>query len=140
MTTRHPFDRLLSAYRDKFFSKDNTYHEIRKANNWHNWYGKEIIEKQRVKKATDPKYGRAPTFREFVKYLMDLPMGRWNSHWKPMYLLCLPCHIKYQAIARMDTLDTDSQHILHVSILKNLTDIYVQQGHCPFLELPLAKF
>ena len=47
MTVRHPFERILSAYRDKFFVLRDTPNEVNKAVKFYKLYGKRIIENYR---------------------------------------------------------------------------------------------
>ena len=32
-------------------------------------------------------------------------MSRYDEHWKPMFLLCPPCHFKFDVIVKMETFD-----------------------------------
>lgn len=43
---------------------------------------------------------------------MTCVLDRYDGHWKPMYLQCMPCHIQYRVIARLETLAADSAYIL----------------------------
>ena len=78
---------------------------------------------------TEAKYKKAPTFKEFVSFLVDTPVhpvknmmcqictvlcqvSEYDPHWRPMYMQCLPCHISYSVIARMESLGRDSQYVL----------------------------
>ena len=47
ITVRHPFERLLSAYRDRFFAMDNSAHELKKEELFRKSYGLDIIRKHR---------------------------------------------------------------------------------------------
>ena len=47
ITVRHPFERLLSAYRDRFFPMDSSQSEVDKAALYRRRYGLEIIRKHR---------------------------------------------------------------------------------------------
>ena len=46
-----------------------------KAERWHQWYGKAIIAGYRKEPPLDDKYQKAPTFKEFVQFLVELPLG-----------------------------------------------------------------
>ena len=104
-----------------------------KAERWYSWYGKAILTGYRNEHPPEPKYERAPTFKEFVRYLVELPLDKFDAHWKPMYLQCMPCHIQYRCrqsevhlgikaltshlirlrvIARLDSFTVDSAYIL----------------------------
>lgn len=102
LMVRHPFERLLSAYRNKF-SDLNDY--------FHSRYGKHIIQKYR--KANDSENVGGVTFREFVKYLID--EGPYaNEHWIPIYALCKPCQVNYTFIGRYETLAEDTRTLLNM--------------------------
>ena len=47
MTVRHPFERILSAYRDKFFVLKDTPNEVNKAVKFNKLYGRRIIQNYR---------------------------------------------------------------------------------------------
>ena len=47
MTVRHPFERLLSAYRDKFFVLSDSPNEKNKAAKFYKMYGRHIIKNYR---------------------------------------------------------------------------------------------
>ena len=97
---------------------------------WYNLYGKEIIAKYRKSQPSDPKYKKAPTFKEFIEYVVDLPINKLESHWIPMYLQCMPCHIKYKIIARLNTLTVDSDQIFKsMGVAAELPKSHVTQGN-----------
>ena len=121
----------MTNFRDKFFlNVNNNSYEERKVNNWKNKYGKEIIVKYRKSPPTDPKYKAAPTFREFIEYVVDLPLSKLESHWIPMYIQCMACHINYTIIARLDTLTKDSEQIFKsIGLDAELPKSHVTQGN-----------
>ena len=49
--------------------------EKEKAERWYNWYGKTILAGYRREPPPDGKYKKAPTFKEFIRYLVELPLG-----------------------------------------------------------------
>ena len=58
MTVRHPFERILSAYRDKFFVLKDTPNEVNKAVKFYKLYGRRIIQNYRSENdslSQDPK-------------------------------------------------------------------------------------
>ena len=75
-------------------------------------YGQTILANYRRAAPADAKYAEAPTFREFVEFLVELPIDKFDPHWKPMYLQCLPCHLHYRVVGRLDTLARDSAYVL----------------------------
>ena len=56
LTVRHPLERILSAYRDKFFSLSEVRSEKKKAAKFYQLYGRKIISQHRVRPELDPKY------------------------------------------------------------------------------------
>ena len=74
-------------------------------------------------------YKNAPTFREFIEYLVELPISKFDVHWIPIYLQCMPCHINYRIIAKFDTLTADSDRILKaLNLSVHLTIAHVTQN------------
>ena len=47
--------------------------------------------------------GKEPSFVEFVSYLVETPLTHYDEHWKPIFLLCPPCHFKFDVIVKMET-------------------------------------
>lgn len=109
MTVRHPFERLVSAYRDKL-ERNNLKEPF-----YYRSYGKKIVEKYRHKALSVlgedffselNNYGTMlkisnnrrpnsdlPSFWEFAQSVID----RYNidMHWKPMYEYCAVCRKTY---------------------------------------------
>ena len=96
-------ENIYSVFRDKFFLNPNYPYndfEKKKVQRFFKLYGREIIQKYRKTQPTEQKYKNAPTFREFINYLLDLPLRRLDPHWLPTYFQCMPCHIKYSILGR----------------------------------------
>ncbi|KAG7203788.1 hypothetical protein KM043_013809 [Ampulex compressa] len=124
LVVRHPFERLLSAYRDKLENsvagrEHGTLHFYRK-------YGAKIVRKYREENFTrpgpdreirrergPPPAGIEPTFREFVHYLIHTDLGSYgDDHWMPYYLYCTPCVLSYDIIAKVETLERDQMYAI----------------------------
>uniref|UniRef100_A0A8C0S5G3 Carbohydrate sulfotransferase n=1 Tax=Canis lupus familiaris TaxID=9615 RepID=A0A8C0S5G3_CANLF len=108
---REPFERLVSAYRNKFTQKYNT--------SFHKRYGTKIIRRQR-KNATQEALRRGDDvrFEEFVAYLIDPHTQReepFNEHWQTVHSLCHPCHIHYDLVGKYETLEEDSNYVLRLA-------------------------
>ncbi|XP_062856116.1 carbohydrate sulfotransferase 8 [Trichomycterus rosablanca] len=102
---REPFERLVSAFRDKFESPNFYYHPV---------FGKPIIAKYRTDaQPADLLTGDGVTFREFIQYLLDVnrPVGM-DNHWELMGKLCHPCLINYDFIGKFETMDEDANFLL----------------------------
>lgn len=120
---RHPFSRLVSAYRNKI------------QGNYHSELWPKMIRKYRK---TPSNYTAAndtrPTFREFVLFASDEVLkclGKTRPsclqdvdvHWLPHHDRCAPCNIQYNVIAKMETKDEDEAYIsnlLEVSLPSTL--------------------
>ncbi|KAJ8669626.1 hypothetical protein QAD02_000885 [Eretmocerus hayati] len=131
IVVRHPFERLLSAFRNKFetkHEKSSTYFQSR--------YGTEIIEKYRPN-ATEKSLLRGDdvTFGEFVDFIVeDNRYGNPNEHWNSISRLCHPCLVNYNLISKYETLSEDA-----VEILKQIHKHSVQFPLGPRNSEPTAK-
>jgi len=106
---RHPFERLVSAYRDKLagFSRNEHYLSMRK----------HIIQKYR-KRSKDK--SAIPSFRESVDFVLDelkkMEAGvskiMIDGHFMPYSRRCIPCAMNYDVIIKFETLEQDSQYLI----------------------------
>jgi len=113
---RHPFERILSAFRDKLEDpkiKGGSFNEY-----YYNKYGRRVVRYYRVDKVTGPSY-KYPRFHEFVNYLLDKDMRYDDEHWTPYYRSCTPCNLDYSFIGKFETLYWDI-HLLANKV--NLTE------------------
>ncbi|XP_014249355.1 carbohydrate sulfotransferase 11 [Cimex lectularius] len=104
---RHPFERLLSAYRNKLEKNyiNSKYFQSR--------LGRYIIKHYREKPTNSSLVnGDDVTFEEFTAYLTKSMSSMYNEHWKPVERLCEPCQIQYDFIGKYETLITDSNYLL----------------------------
>lgn len=136
LVVRHPFERLLSAYRDKLEnmrigSEHGTAHFYLK-------YGSRIVAKYRPggnkthsrsllkpwQYLRDPQLpeptGFEPTFKEFVRHLIDVDVVYSDDHWIPFYLFCTPCLLKYDIIAKVETMLRDQVYVIRAAGLQGL--------------------
>ncbi|XP_070696490.1 carbohydrate sulfotransferase 11-like isoform X2 [Pempheris klunzingeri] len=108
---RDPFERLVSAYRNKFTRSYNTA--------FHKRYGTKIIRQHRAN--PEPKAlekGNDVSFQEFVQYLVDPRTqreGPFNEHWERVHSLCHPCLIHYDVVGKYETLEPDAQAVLSLA-------------------------
>ena len=119
---RNPFDRLLSAFRDKL-ERHNKY--------YYNKYGKQIVKKYReegIKKFGKQFYetsgqngspvqisdrnGNEPTFWEFVKAVLD--NGLMDEHWKPIIDLCSACAhgMQFDFVIKFENLAEEERYMI----------------------------
>ena len=104
MLVRDPFERIVSAYRNKWLNNKNI--EL------HANLGRRIIAKYRYNDTKQPEHGHDVSFTEFVQYLTDNPPWDVNEHWMPYEDLCRPCNIQYDFIGSIDTLERDVIHAM----------------------------
>jgi chondroitin 4-sulfotransferase 11 len=106
---RHPFERILSAYRDKLeHRKDREFYYRR--------YGRHIVRSQREDNATFVDRAE-PTFVEFLQYLVETKT--FDEHWRPYTAECAPCELNYQFILKMESLEEEQ---LYLATKFNLLD------------------
>ncbi len=137
---RHPFSRLVSAYRDKLErTSTNKNYQL---DYWYRTYGKPAVRKFREKAVAkfgieffseenhfgsplpDVKEGSMglrtknhPTFWEFVQLIIkSIDPIDYNNHWQPMHLWCSYCDINYKYIFQFERLSQES------SLVKKLLD------------------
>lgn len=112
MFVRHPLERLISAYRNKFNSNYTSSEYFRSR------YGRQIVRQYRANASEESlARGHDVTFAEFVRYVIDprtaaAQPGGFNEHWKPQYELCLPCTIRYNLVGKYETLNDDAWLVL----------------------------
>lgn len=110
---RHPFERLVSAFKNKF----STPHK--KSRFFRMIFGRYIMKKYReqdnITLTKEFKGGTSVKFEEFIRYIIDSPLGDeefWNEHWERIDRLCLPCLIQYDFIGKFETLKQDADYLL----------------------------
>lgn len=118
---RDPFERLISAFKDKFLENPR----------FEPWYkhsiAPAIIRKYR-KSHRDPSGSAGLHFEDFVRYLGDEPgrkhldrqFGEHIIHWLTYTELCAPCDVSYDVIGHHETLEEDAPYILRAAGIENL--------------------
>ena len=104
LVVRHPFDRLLSGYKDKYFSV--TAPDVRKL------VGSRILEEMRpgIDQASIAE-GKGVTLLELIKYAVKHD-GIGNDHFRQISQLCHPCVINYDYIVKLETQSLDAPFII----------------------------
>ena len=110
---RHPFERLVSAYRDKF-ELANKYSYV-----YSLYVGKILGLNKKLKsnlmienaKSLNVVRSRRPSFSEFVDYLLREEVHNYNDHWRPYWLHCHLCEMEFDVIGKMETWNQDVQFI-----------------------------
>lgn len=111
---RHPFERILSAFRDKLEDpavKGRQFNEY-----YYNKYGRRVVMYYRKEKITGPSF-KYPRFSEFVDFLLEREIRYDDEHWAPFFKECTPCHIHYNFIGHFETLYWD------IHLLANKTNL-----------------
>ncbi|XP_068811715.1 carbohydrate sulfotransferase 8 isoform X2 [Struthio camelus] len=112
---REPFEKLVSAFRDKFEHPNNYYHPV---------FGKAIISRYRVNATKEAlRTGSGVKFKEFIQYLLDVhrPVGM-DIHWDHVNRLCSPCLIDYDFVGKFESMEDDANFFLHlIGAPQNLT-------------------
>ncbi|KAK7076550.1 hypothetical protein SK128_005823 [Halocaridina rubra] len=120
---RHPFQRLVSAYRNKL---EDSYKEEDGAYFYNN-YGRKMVEGFRkntnngksitdIKTNKEVEFKREPTFEEYVDYLTNMDVSAYDEHWKPIWLQCHVCDFKYDYIIKYENFEEEIG--LFINILK----------------------
>jgi len=103
MFAREPFERLVSAYRDKLI-EDGFYHYVNIA----------IVQQYRPHdyNASVKRYN--VTFAEFVRYVLDQHAAGQvlDRHWIPQYQLCRVCQLRWDFIGHYETLHDDADYVV----------------------------
>lgn len=112
---RHPFERLVSAYVDKFTLR-NKFTEF-----FQRRYGRQIVhlyrnrsELRRHKRAADGDEGHDVKFSEFVRFLIDKRVRcsqKLNPHWMSFVDVCHPCLVDYDYIVHFEGLAGEMLHL-----------------------------
>lgn len=142
MIVRHPFDRLLSAYRDKMLritKNDDSYRrlqlkilekyrDIRSEGPSAETMKEEEEEEEEEGRESSSRDPHNPTFLQFLHKVRDDMKVFWevmdgavvDPHWTPYWYSCAPCQVHYDIIAKVETLDLDQEFILRAANLKGI--------------------
>ena len=87
---RHPIERVISAFRNKFEKNYTSSAYFKKR------FGVKIMKRYRkgVSPASIPSTGHGVKFPEFVSYLIDMKKEMFNEHWALVSSLCNPCEVR----------------------------------------------
>ncbi|XP_014825373.1 PREDICTED: carbohydrate sulfotransferase 10 [Poecilia mexicana] len=119
---RDPFERLISAFKDKFVKNPR----------FEPWYKHDIapaiIRKYRKVHRESDLAASGLHFEDFVRYLgdaegrrrMDRQFGEHIIHWVTYAELCAPCEINYSVVGHHETLEHDAAFILRAAGIHQL--------------------
>ncbi|XP_069492802.1 carbohydrate sulfotransferase 10 isoform X2 [Ambystoma mexicanum] len=109
LIVRDPFERLISAFKDKFIINPR----------FEPWYKHDIAPAIIRKYRKNHTETRGLQFEDFVRYLgdphrrqLDLQFGEHIIHWVSYVELCAPCEINYSVVGHHETLEADALYIL----------------------------
>ena len=98
---REPFERLLSAYEDKFVETPDAHYMKR--------YAHKIVDN--FKKYTDPSSNDKLTFKKFIYFITGIGFND-DHHWATYEKLCLPCDIQYDFIGHLNDMQEEARYVL----------------------------
>ncbi|XP_063871110.1 carbohydrate sulfotransferase 11-like isoform X1 [Scylla paramamosain] len=118
MVVRHPFERVLSAYRDKleYWARHNHL--------FHLMVGKEL---NKYRNNPNKKEGDNITFTKYIRFISQPGRGtpeQRNEHWLPMHEICHPCAIQYDFIGKYENLKEDSEYLMKWLGVTDLMDTF----------------
>ena len=128
LVVRHPFDRLVSVFRDKL-ERNNLYN-----GQWgYDHYGKDIVRLYRQKYldrfgfdslSKDNNYGailpvthgertsKLPTFWEFIQWFLRENESHAYDHWTPIFDFCSMCAFEYNYILKFEHFAEESEEFM----------------------------
>lgn len=107
---RHPFERFLSAYLDKFVKVN-----LQAIRFYRPQYGRDIITDYRPGASIESLVrAHDVAFPEFAQYVIDSRVaGDWlDDHWRPIEDLCFPCTINFDVIGKYESLVEDVWYVM----------------------------
>lgn len=99
MFVRHPFDRLVSAFRSKAETPRETASYF-----YENFWDRVMMT---LRGSDNVNQTSRLTFPEFVWYLAHTLERNYDPHWAPYWSRCDPCIVDYDFIGKMETADHD---------------------------------
>ncbi|XP_071787175.1 carbohydrate sulfotransferase 11-like [Asterias amurensis] len=115
MFARHPFERIVSAYIDKFEMDYPSSTKFRRE------IGPQIMRYGDAADRSNPRKMKDGTlfvtFQQFVRFVSDPKNRVLEPHWAEMYSECQPCMIQYDILGNYSTLIEDANVIIELARL-----------------------
>jgi len=130
LIVRHPFDRLVSAFRDKL-EQCHGPSNCTLGNNWYyKQYSKNIVARYRSEAlrkfgsgffSKENNFGAPlpvarswrsadmPSWWEFVQYLLNTSPSSYDEHWKPASMYCGVCSFPYNRILHFENIENEEK-------------------------------
>ena len=132
LVARDPFSRLFSAYINKYLLMEHR----RQLNSMQQRYKRDMFS------IGGEVCGYNLTFQDFLDFSLDVAFNtqrRIDRHWAPVYLLCHPCEMDYDVIAKQETLSQDLKFIiehfnLSISAKRVLSERVEIENYCKRME------
>ena len=99
MFVRHPFERLVSVYELLRDSPEAPF--------FYKKYFNKIIDRRNITGWM--------SFVEFVDYVIKTPLLEYDQRWMPYFERCVPCHVGYDFLGKLETSDQDFDAMLSVN-------------------------
>ncbi|KAK4328898.1 hypothetical protein Pmani_000707 [Petrolisthes manimaculis] len=142
LIVRDPFQRFLSAYRDKIESnKQSFYRSLRCQVQKASYILPELKDKQKPAELQRESIGQqeetcSPSFRKFVEFVLseEEKGNEHNEHWAPYHRFCTPCQFPFDYILHFETLSEEEAFLLEkVPELKDvLTSTQLHDSHTDY--------
>uniref|UniRef100_UPI00358F6215 carbohydrate sulfotransferase 8-like isoform X1 n=2 Tax=Myxine glutinosa TaxID=7769 RepID=UPI00358F6215 len=102
MFVRDPFERFVSAFRDKFQHYHRYYHSV---------FSRWIIQAYRKNPSNKDLNTSHVTFPEFARFIIKNPL-RHDIHWQQINRICNPCQIQYDFIGHYENINEEANWLL----------------------------
>ncbi|XP_074092366.1 carbohydrate sulfotransferase 8-like, partial [Macrotis lagotis] len=100
LVSRHPLERLVSAYRDKLLHSEPYYRHVAAV----------MRAAVRGRRAQDQRGNL--TFSEFVTFVLRQKPEALDVHWRPVERLCSPCRVGYGLLLHHESLSAEAGRAL----------------------------